>query len=330
MPNNNLQETGGVASAAETMRPAVLPDNRRLLYGALAVGLAASVTGLAVRNYILAVLPLIVLAVFPGMPIFFHLLYHLLVKIEVGADKIMVTDYAGSPFVRLASKQEIPFDEICYVYYLEKEINLLKNLRGRLRKFKISPKESDYTRQNLTARYRVSEATIRRFEESSHKALTDYTATGVLMELDGLCSKYHIAKQTSKTIKKGLQDDKNFNFEYVSELLKEYLISPDDMQSLTDEFAASDADVLAPFLLTKLNMGKYEKLESRARGSLATTRANVALVLSNRDGSKKVYLMHFHDLSERDLRRLIELINSKRPAAKFLMTSRQRTRLLGR
>lgn len=317
-------------TTTETMRPAVLPDNRKLLYSALAVGLLVSVVGLAIKNYVVAVLPLIVLAVFPGLPIFFHLLYHLLVKIELGADRIMVTDYAGAPFVRSASRQQISFDEVCYVYYLEKEINILKNLRGRLRKFKISPKETDYTRQNLVARYRVSEATIRRFEESSQKALTDYTATGVLMELDEICARYDIAKQTSSTIKNAMKDDRNFNFEYVRRLLKKYPISSKDMQRLRDEFATSNTDVLAPFLLTKVNMAKYEKLESRARGSLATTRANVALVLSNRDGSSKVYLTHFHDLSERDLQRFIELINSKSPRAKFLMTSRQRTRLLGR
>ena len=187
--NDDIQEAVDVASTAETMRPAVLPDDSRLLYVVLAVGLAVSMAGLAINNYVVVVLPLIVLAVFPGLPIFFHLLYHLLVKIEVDADMITVTDHAGAPFVRLASSQQISFDEICYVYYLEKEINLLKNLRGRLRKFKISPKETDYTRQNLTARYRVSEETIRRFEQSSQKALTDHTATGVLMELDEICSK---------------------------------------------------------------------------------------------------------------------------------------------
>ncbi|MHC4194171.1 MAG: hypothetical protein ACYSP9_08375, partial [Planctomycetota bacterium] len=82
----------------------------------------------------MVVLPLIILAVFPGVSIFFHALFHFLVKIQIHPDTLVVTDYAGNAFVKLPSHQEIFLDEISCVYYLEKEINLLQSLRRKLKK----------------------------------------------------------------------------------------------------------------------------------------------------------------------------------------------------
>jgi hypothetical protein len=314
----------------ETLRPAILPDNKRLLYYPLTIGLAVSAVGIVLGNLIMVVLPLIILAVFPGVSIFFHALFHFLVKIQIHADTLVVTDYAGNAFVKLPSRQEIFLDEVSYVYYLEKEINLLQSLRRKLRKFKISPKETDYTRQNLISRYNIPPEALRKFEQDSQKALTDYTATAIFMKLKELYEKYNVPKQTKTTLEKALKDDDNLNFDYVSSSLEGCDISAQDLESLRDEFSNINADVLAPFLLTKVRLSKYEKRETQRHGTLATVRTNVGLVLSNNGGTNKVYMMHFHDLSEESLHRLMDTINAGRSGIRYLMTKSSLNRLMAK
>ena len=121
---------------AKTKRPSVLPDNKKLFIYPLAVCLTIASIGIIIKNPIVIVLPLIVLAVFPGLPVFFHLLIYLFVKIELHPDKIVVKDYLGNNIVRSPRLQEMAYTDIAYIYYLSKEINLLKNLQKMLKKYK--------------------------------------------------------------------------------------------------------------------------------------------------------------------------------------------------
>ena len=316
-----------VAKRIETFRPAVLPDNRKLVYWPLALGLPICAVGLILANPVMVMLPLIILAVFPGLPIFFHALFYLLVKIEVYPEKIAVTDLAGNRFVRTGFRQEIHFDDICYIYYLGKEINLLANLTKKLKKYKVPTTETDYTRANLTAKYSVPDDILRTFKESSQKALTDYTATGVLMKLDEIFDKYEVPEQARKTIRKDLSKDENFNLDYIRSVLSGYPVSSQDIEEVADQLSETDIDILAPFLRTKVNIAAYKKAERRRHGASVTARTDIGLVLSNKDGNEKVYLMHFHDLSDKDLRRLIKIINQEGRRVKYLMTKAEFNRL---
>lgn len=314
----------------ETLRPAVLPDDKRLFSYPIVTGLLISVVGIFLGNSIMVVLPLIVLAVFPGLPVLFHLIYHIFVKIEILPDKLIITDHVSNRFVRFETHQEIPFSEICYIHYLGKEINLLLNLKNKLKKFKIPAKETNYTKANLTARYGVPEALIDKFENGSQKILSDYTATGVLMKLDEIYDKYNVPKETKDSIKKALKKDSNFNIENLKTALGSYSISSHDLESLSDEFTNIDTDILAPFLLTKVDLVKYQKAERYRNGAHVTARTDIGLVISNQDGTKKIYLMHFHNLSEKALHRFIEIVSSKQPSVKFLMTKKERGHLLAK
>ena len=314
----------------ETLRPAVLPDDKRLFWYPVVTGLIISLVGILLANNIMVVLPLIVLAVFPGLPVLFHLIYHLFVKTEIFTDRLIVTDYVSDRFVRFQRHQEIFFSELRYISYLGKEINLLLNLRSNLKKFKIQAKETDYTRANLMSRYGVPEALFEEFERSSQKSLTDYTATGVLMKLDEICNKYNVSKKTKNDMKKALKKNANFNFEYLRTALCNYPINSSDLESLHDELVNINVDILAPFLLTSVDLVKYQKAEKQRYGAHVTARTDIGLVLSNEDGTKKVYLMHFHDLSERNLHRFIEIVNSRQSGIRFLMTKKDCDRLLGK
>ena len=108
----------------KTLRPSVLPDNKKLVIYPLVVCLVIAGVGIIIGNLIVVVLPLIVLAVFPGLPIFFHLLMHIFVKIELYPQKIVVKDYLGNNIVRPGWLQEMAYADISYIYYLSKEINL--------------------------------------------------------------------------------------------------------------------------------------------------------------------------------------------------------------
>ena len=312
-----------------TLRPAVLPDDKRLFSYPVIVGLGVSAVGVFLANMIMIVLPLIVLAVFPGLPVLFHLIYHLFVKIEVLPDKVIVTDYVSDPIVRFSRRQEITFSEISYIYYLGKEINLLSNLRNRLRKFKIPVKETDYTKAHLMDRYGIPEEVYAKFEESSQKTLTDSAATGILMMLDEIYRKYDVTRETRDSIKKALEDDSNFSFEYLKAALRDHPVSAEDLEDLRDEFANINADVLAPFLLTKVNLSKYQKVSKQRNGAHLTARTDNGLVLSNENGTNKVYLMRFHDLSRADLHEFISTVNSRRPGISYLMTKKEHKHLLG-
>ena len=310
-------------------RPAVLPDDKRLFSYPIIIGLAVCAVGVFLVNVIMIVLPLIILAVFPGLPVLFHLVYHIFVKIEILSDKIIVTDHVSDSVVKIKSHQEIAFSEIRYIYYLGKEINLLSNLRSRLKKFKIPAEEMNYTKGHLIDHYGIPEDVYEKFEESSQKTLTDFTATGVLMKLDEIYRKYNVTAETKGSIKKALKNDSNFNFEYLKTALSDHLVSAADLEDLRDEFATIDADILTPFLLTKVNLAKYLKVAKQRNGAHLTARTDNGLVLSSENGTNKVYLMRFHDLSRADLHRFIGTVNSRRPGISYLVTKKEHKHLFG-
>lgn len=314
----------------KTIRPSILPDNKKLVIYPLVVCLLVAGVGIIINNPIVIVLPLVVLAVFPGLPVFFHLLMHIFVKIELHPDKIFVKDYLGNNIVRPPFQQEMAYAEIAYIYYLSKEINLLQNLCIKLKKFKLSPKENDYSRENLVAKYAIPAEEIEEFEKSSQNILNDYTATGILMKLDDIYRKYNIQKETAKNISRELQNDENFNFEHIRNRLKDYPVDIEDLNELKDEFANIKVDIIRPFLLTKVNLTKYKKVAGYRGGLSATAKVDNALVLTNKDGTEKVYLMHFHDLSRQAWQSLMQDIKNHNPNITYLMTKSEYNNLLER
>ena len=266
----------------KTIRPSVIPDNKKLVIYPLFVCLVIAGIGIIIQNPIVIILPLIVLAVFPGLPIFFHLLIHIFVKIELHPDKIVVKDYLGNNIVRPPFQQEMVYADIAYIYYLSKEINLLQNLRNKLKKFKLSPKENDYTKENLTAKYAVPAEQIEQFEKSSQNILNDYTATAILMKLDDIYSKYNIPKSSAKNISRELKNEGNFNYEYLRDRLNDYPVDIEDLNELEDEFSNIKVDIIRPFLLTKVNLAKYKKVAGYRGGLSATAKVDNTLVLPAR------------------------------------------------
>ncbi|MHC4203168.1 MAG: hypothetical protein ACYSTT_00845 [Planctomycetota bacterium] len=220
------------------------------------------------------------------------------------------------------------YTDITYIYYLGKEINLLTNLRNKLKKFNLLPKENDYTKENLVAKYAVPAEEIEKFEKSSQNLLNNYTATAILMKLDDIYKKYNIRKKTAASISRELKNDENLNYEYLRDRLKDYPIEIEDLNELKDEFANIKVDIIRPFLLTKVNLAKYKKVTCYRGGMSATAKVDNALVCSNKDGTKKVYLMHFHDLSRPNWQSLMQDIKNHNPSITFLMTKSENKNLL--
>jgi hypothetical protein len=312
----------------KTIRPSVLPDNKKLVIYPVVVCLVIAGIGIIIKNPIVIVLPLIVLAVFPGLPVFFHLLIYLFVKIELHPDKIVVKDYLGNNIVRSPHLQEMAYADIAYIYYLSKEINLLKNLQKMLKKYKLSPQENDYTKENLATKYAVPAEQIEKFEKSSQNILNDYTATAILMKLDDIYSKYNIPKSTAKNISRELQNDEKFNYEYLRDRLKDFPVDIEELDELKDEFSNIKVDIIRPFSLTKVNLAKYQKVAGYRGGMSATAKVDNALVLASKAGTKKVYCMHFHDLSRENWRSLVQEIKNHNPNIAYLMTKSEYNNLL--
>lgn len=198
-------------------RPAMLPDNRRLVWYPLAIcGVLAGV-GYFLDNLPLVIVPLLVVAVFPGIPVGIHGVYSLSVKITFHGDTLAVVDWAGDPFVSYPRRQEIALSQVSYVYHLRKEAE-------------------------------------------AHK---------------------------------------------------------------------SETAAAVPFGNSRINMRKYRSADSEPQRVGAVARADNGLILSDREGHHKVYIMHFHDLARKDWQRLGRLLQEANADISFLMDEKEIRGLLG-
>jgi hypothetical protein len=199
-------------------RPALLPDNKRLVWYPLAICGVLVIAGCIMGNLALVVIPLLVVGVFPGIPIAIHSVYFFSVKITLEGDLLTVADWAGDPFVSYPRRQEIALSHVAHVYHLQREA-----------------------------------------------------------------------------------------------------------EAYQGEGAPS-----APFGSTRIRMNKYRRADADARRVGAVARTDNGLVLSSADGTEKVYLMHFHDLSKKNWQALARLLQQANPSILFEMTEHERKGLLGR
>jgi hypothetical protein len=100
-------------------------------------------------------------------------------------------------------------------------------------------------------------------------------------------------------------------------------------QAAHGSFQELGDDICKVFLKTKLNFSRYLRAENGPRGAMATARAKSYLVLSNRDGSQKVYLPNFYDLSGTDSRNFLRILKERNGDIQFLMDTRKIRRLFG-
>ena len=311
-----------------TLRPSVLPDNRKLILYPLVVGLSVAATGVILGNPVVIVLPVTILAVFPGLPLLFHAVYHFFVEYQILADRLVVIDRVSDPSVRSRGRQEIEFGSIAYCFYVDREARLLMNLLTRLKPYNVPVAETDYRKENLMAKYRVPAAVLEDFERSTHKVLNNTAATGVILEVQDVCERSGVPPKATKEICKALERDGQISLETLQEKLGRYPVDPSDLERLRDEFASLDVTEVSPFLVTKINLKKLKKVESSGHGNAAGIRSRVGLVLSSQDGMRKAYLMHFRDLSRRDARELITAIRDRTHGVRFLMTRKELHALL--
>jgi hypothetical protein len=199
-------------------RPAVLPDNRRLVWYPLAICGLLSVVGRFTHILPLIVCPLLVVAIFPGLPIAFHAVFFLSVRITLQGHTFSVTDYAGDPFVSYPRRQKIALSDVAYVYHVAKEAE-------------------------------------------AHK---------------------------------------------------------------------SDGPLPDPFRNTLIRIKKYRTADADPRRVGAVARSDNGLVLSDREGEKKIYVMHFHDLSKKDWQQLARRIQEANKDISFLMSKKETAGLLGK
>ncbi len=310
-----------------TLRPAILPDNRKLVVYPLLIGLGVASGGVAVGSPVMIALPLIILAVFPGLSLLLHAVYHLFVEFQILPDRLVVIDRVSDPFVRSRGRQEIPFGSVEYVFYVDKEAHLLRNLLQKLKSYNVPVTETDYRRENLLTTHHVPEAVLDEFEQSSQKELNDGTATGAILAVKEVCERNNVPKRVRKEICRGLERDRGLDFDYVKEKLGPYAVCPDDLDRLRDEFSNLDVPALAPFLVTKINLKKLGDIES-SRHWQAAVKSRAGLVISNKDGSRKVYLMRFRDLNREGARELITAIRARTRDVKYLMTRKEAETLL--
>jgi hypothetical protein len=106
----------------QVFRPALFPDNRRLVWYLLTICGLLATREYFLDNLPLAIISLLVVAVFSGIPIAIHSLFFLSVKITLYGNMLIVVDWAGNPFVSYSRRQEIALSRVAYVYHLQKEV----------------------------------------------------------------------------------------------------------------------------------------------------------------------------------------------------------------
>lgn len=203
--------------AAQVFRPALLPDNRRLVWYPLTICGVLAAVGYFLDLLPLAIIPLLVVAVFPGIPIAIHSVYFLSVKITLSGDTLIVVDWSGDPFVSYPRRQEMSLSRVAYAYHLQKEAE-------------------------------------------AHK---------------------------------------------------------------------TEAAPSAPFRNTRINLKKYRTANSDPRRVGAVARSDNGLILSDREGQHKVYIMHFHDLAKKDWQQLGSRLREANADISFLMDEKEKIGLLG-
>ncbi|MFQ5959915.1 MAG: hypothetical protein ACE5MG_00860, partial [Candidatus Methylomirabilales bacterium] len=285
-------------------------------------------TGVIIGNPVVIVLPLTILAVFPGLPVLFHSVYHFFVEYQILADRLVVIDRVSDPSVRSRGRQEIEFGSIAHCFYVDHEARLLTNLLTKLKPYNVPATETDYRKENLLPKYRVPEDVLEDFDRSTHKMLNNTTPTGVILEVKHVCERSGVPPGATREICKALERDVHISFETIQEKLSRYPVDPSDLERLRDEFASLDATEMSPFLVTRINLKKLKRVELSQHGEAAGIRSRVGLVLSSKGGTRKAYLMHFRDLSRRDTRELITAIRDRTHGVKFLMTRKELQALL--
>lgn len=198
-------------------RPALLPDNRRLVWYPLAVCGALAAVGYFLNNLPLVIIPLLVMAVFPGMPIAIHGVFFLSVKIALDGDTLVVVDWAGDPFVSYPRRQEIALSQVAYVFHLQKE---------------------------------------------------------------------------------------------------------------AEAYRGGD-EPTAPFCNTRIRLKKYRTADADTRRAGAVARSDNGLVLSDAGGENKIYIMHFHDLAQKDWQQLAHRLLQRNEGISLLMTEHEKRGFLG-
>lgn len=284
---------------------------------------ACIASGLVFKNIDMVIFPLVILLALLAIiaiPLSVRLYRHFAWSVFIYDKKLVVKDFSFNYYLANETWQDISFEDIDYIYYLEKEYNLLQNYRHKLEKYKISKKEMDYRKENLVKKYAVPDKFIEAFEHSSQKTLNDYMATGVLMAVDKIADKYNIPKIEKKAIVKDLKETDDFDSEYIRRLFSAYNISSEDLDSLKDECSDCDVNVISPFLITKLKVACAKNKENSRGGIGVAVSINLTLVFSNKDGTKKVYLEHFHSLSRANWQKLIHIINGNKSGVKYLMS----------
>jgi hypothetical protein len=121
---------------------------------------ALAVTGHFLSNLPLTIIPVLALAVFPGIPVAIHGVFFLSVKITLHGDTLIVVDWAGDPLVSYPRRQEMALSHVAYVYHLQREAEAHKgggeaaapfcNTRIRLKKYRAA--DADPRRVGAVAR----------------------------------------------------------------------------------------------------------------------------------------------------------------------------------
>jgi len=225
--------------------------------------------------------------------------------------------------IRLGPRQDIPLSEISYIYHLEEELNVLVALRKHLSRWKIPESEMDYRVDRLSDAYGIPHDVFEAFEHDAQKALSEDILAPVLVVLDDLYVRYRIPADLRRKLNEGLQHPGQCTFDYAAMVLQPYAIRPQDLENLKEEFARDHPRVIAPFLVTKVNFGAYRRMQQRRGAAVAVAGLANTLVLSNRDGTQKVYIRLFHQLARKEWGRLIEYLNQKNPQITYVMTKQE-------
>lgn len=283
--------------------------------------------GIMLKNNGVVVLSIVLFIIFPGIEACakFHLLAALLTNVQIKNEELVVFDSIPKLLIKKGLTQRIPLDEIKYVFYLKREVDFLIFLKKKLKKYKITKNECDFTPENLAKKYQISNELIEKILHKVDYFDNDDATSEIFMELELILNKYPLDTEKRKKVQKALV--KECTIDALKSALSTYSISNEDMATLEDVFAKTKSLEVLPFWRTNLNITRYIAFQKwPANRFFTTTKIDSTIVVSNHDGTKKVYYKYFRHLSKLDKRFIIGLIES-RDNVNFLMTKGDLDRL---
>lgn len=242
---------------------------------------------------------------------------HLTSKVELGEEYVKSIIKDKFTEIKLINQEEaqIKYKDIHYVYFAEAELRNILFIKDKVSKVKIINNEQDYSPNNLIQKYKISRKLVAQIMDTKGIVFNENNSIEFIELIEELREKYNISIYKILDIERAIKNKTNITYEFILNIFAEDELKKKDILRIKKYFNQNEHGILIPYTKTKIDIDTYEKYDKdifESKGKIDWT-----LVLSNEDGSNKVYIPNFFKYKKKDQEHILEKIK-KRTKAKIL------------